>query len=307
MVALCECSQALRGVDGSDPDWWITWARQQSPTNPPPNPHSPHKSKIFHIPFSHAHHLPLFGRQPLSGWEGIHKAQISSDFCCPGPICHCRTLRWKAFAGRWQRYYCIYPSSSWILCWEIPQLLCKNELHWKVRESSKRRLSTAAAKWCIKDHKGISAGHGIPFCSVIQCGFINGRLRLSRNVFHDRFPVVFCPPRTHIVTYSSLRQCDDVLGNVMDEEMKIKIRRRWWLWLLLLIISIVSILIIRRKFRSQTSDNMDRWKEEQGRGREKRNIRRKKSKKKEDADAWKGRKVAKHCFSNDLGLRRVEK
>ena len=33
----------------------------------------------------------------------------------------------------------------------------------------------------------------------------------------------------------------------------------------------------RRKFRSQTSDNMDRWKAEQGRGREKRKIRREKS------------------------------
>ena len=33
----------------------------------------------------------------------------------------------------------------------------------------------------------------------------------------------------------------------------------------------------RRKFRSQTSDNMDRWKAEQGRSREKRKIRRKKS------------------------------
>ena len=32
----------------------------------------------------------------------------------------------------------------------------------------------------------------------------------------------------------------------------------------------------RRKFRSQTSDNMDRWKSEQGRGREKRKIRREK-------------------------------
>ena len=32
----------------------------------------------------------------------------------------------------------------------------------------------------------------------------------------------------------------------------------------------------RRKFRSQTSDNMDRWKAEQGRGREKRKIRKKK-------------------------------
>ena len=36
-------------------------------------------------------------------------------------------------------------------------------------------------------------------------------------------------------------------------------------------------VIIRRKFRSQTSDNMDRWKAELGRGREKRKIRRKKS------------------------------
>ena len=33
----------------------------------------------------------------------------------------------------------------------------------------------------------------------------------------------------------------------------------------------------RRKFRSQTSDNMDRWKAEQGRGREKKKIKRKKS------------------------------
>ena len=37
--------------------------------------------------------------------------------------------------------------------------------------------------------------------------------------------------------------------------------------------------IDRRKFRSQTSDNMDRWKAEQGRGREKRKIRREKSRK----------------------------
>ena len=36
-------------------------------------------------------------------------------------------------------------------------------------------------------------------------------------------------------------------------------------------------VVDRRKFRSQTSDNMDRWKAEQGRGREKRKIRRKKS------------------------------
>ena len=67
-----------------------------------------------------------------------------------------------------------------------------------------------------------------------------------------------------------------------------------------LIIHDSSILVdYRRKFRSQTSDNMDRWKAEQGRGREKRKIRREKIRrervrKKEDADARKGRKVAKH-------------
>ena len=39
----------------------------------------------------------------------------------------------------------------------------------------------------------------------------------------------------------------------------------------------MRIEVNRRKFRSQTSDNMDRWKAEQGRGREKRKIRREKS------------------------------
>ena len=58
--------------------------------------------------------------------------------------------------------------------------------------------------------------------------------------------------------------------------------------------------IYRRKFRSQTSDSMDRWKAEMGRGREKRRVEesrseKRKSQKKEDADARKGRKVAKHC------------
>ena len=56
----------------------------------------------------------------------------------------------------------------------------------------------------------------------------------------------------------------------------------------------------RRKFRSQTSDNMDRWKAETGRAREKRRVEerrseKRKSQKKEDPGARKGRKVAKHC------------
>ena len=66
------------------------------------------------------------------------------------------------------------------------------------------------------------------------------------------------------------------------------------------------ILDNRRKFRSQTSDNMDRWKAEMGRVREKRTVEerrieerkkseKRKSQKKEDAGARKGRKVAKHC------------
>ena len=45
---------------------------------------------------------------------------------------------------------------------------------------------------------------------------------------------------------------------------------------------------------------------EKGRAEERRSEKRK-SQKKEDAGARQGRKVAKHCFSNDLWLRRVEK
>ena len=62
----------------------------------------------------------------------------------------------------------------------------------------------------------------------------------------------------------------------------------------------ISLFIcVRRKFRSQTSDNVDRWKAEMGRVREEKRIRKKikkrKSPKKEDPGARKGRKVAKHC------------
>ena len=68
----------------------------------------------------------------------------------------------------------------------------------------------------------------------------------------------------------------------------------------------------RRKFRSQTSDNMDRWKAEQGRGREKRKMRRKKSRRervrrKKMQMREKVGKSRNTVFSNDLGLRRVEK
>ena len=63
--------------------------------------------------------------------------------------------------------------------------------------------------------------------------------------------------------------------------------------------------VYRRKFRSQTSDNMERWKAEQGRGIEKRKIRRERARRqkiqmrekvgKSRNTARKGRKVAKHC------------
>ena len=56
----------------------------------------------------------------------------------------------------------------------------------------------------------------------------------------------------------------------------------------------------RRKFRSQTSDNMDRWKskrweESEKRRAEERRSEKRKSEKKEDAGVRKGRNVAKHC------------
>ena len=56
----------------------------------------------------------------------------------------------------------------------------------------------------------------------------------------------------------------------------------------------------RRKFRSETSDNMDRRKAEMERVREKRRVEERRSEKrkrqkKEDAGARKGRKVARHC------------
>ena len=56
----------------------------------------------------------------------------------------------------------------------------------------------------------------------------------------------------------------------------------------------------RRKFRSQTSDDMDRWKQSRAEAEtrerlEERRSEKRKSQKKEDADARKGRKVTKHC------------
>ena len=67
----------------------------------------------------------------------------------------------------------------------------------------------------------------------------------------------------------------------------------------------------RRKFRSQTSDNMDRWKAEMGRVSEEKG-RRKKIKKEKVSEERRSRCAKRWeshltlCFSNDLWLRRVE-
>ena len=55
------------------------------------------------------------------------------------------------------------------------------------------------------------------------------------------------------------------------------------------------------------TDEKQRWKESEKRREEERRSRKRESQKTEDAGAGKGRKVAKHFFSNDLWLRRVEK
>ena len=55
------------------------------------------------------------------------------------------------------------------------------------------------------------------------------------------------------------------------------------------------------------TDEKQRWEESEKRREEERRSQKRKSQKKEDPSARKGRRLAKHCFSNDLWLRRVEK
>ena len=70
--------------------------------------------------------------------------------------------------------------------------------------------------------------------------------------------------------------------------------------------------IYRRKFRNQTSDNMDRWnsrggKSQRGEEKEERRSERRKSEKEEDAGARKNRKVAIHCVCPMICGSRVSK
>jgi len=74
----------------------------------------------------------------------------------------------------------------------------------------------------------------------------------------------------------------------------------------------MELMFHQKKFRSQTSDNMDRWKSRGGKSQrreeqKREGQRRERGEKKEDTGARKGSKAAKHCFSSDLWLRRVEK
>ena len=55
------------------------------------------------------------------------------------------------------------------------------------------------------------------------------------------------------------------------------------------------------------TDEKQRWEESEKRREEERISQKRQFQKTEDPGARKGRKVAKHCFSNDLWLRRVEK
>ena len=68
----------------------------------------------------------------------------------------------------------------------------------------------------------------------------------------------------------------------------------------IIIYYILVYLYYRRKFRSQTSDNMDRWEKQRWEKSEK-----EKEPEERNAAARKGRKAAIHC--NDLWLQRVEK
>ena len=123
---------------------------------------------------------------------------------------------------------------------------------------------------------------------------------------------------------------DDDKDLSAEEQAVPRLRHLWhsWNWTprkLRHCLMVEYVLFDRRKFKSQTSDNMDRWKsragqsqrreeksrEEKRREEKKEDQRRERVRRKQMQHARKGRKVAKHyvfpCFSNDLRLRRVEK
>ena len=81
----------------------------------------------------------------------------------------------------------------------------------------------------------------------------------------------------------------------------------WFFWVCLEICYPKIPFVNRRKFRSETSDNMDSWKAEVRRVRREK-IRRKKMQVREEVGtSWNTESRDSLCFSNDLWRRRVEK
>ena len=79
-----------------------------------------------------------------------------------------------------------------------------------------------------------------------------------------------------------------------------------------MVLSVIPVVIIEGKLEVKLPTNRQmekqRWEESERRRKEVRRSGKRKSEKKEDAGARKGRKVAIHCvFSNDLWLWRVKK
>ena len=69
----------------------------------------------------------------------------------------------------------------------------------------------------------------------------------------------------------------------------------------------ISLTILSKEVEKLNFRQYGQMKSRAGQRQREEKVQRRKSQKKEDADARKGRKVAIHCFSNDLWFRRVEK
>ena len=122
------------------------------------------------------------------------------------------------------------------------QSLNKSQQDWGKASRSRRFAGSPSGRWAWADMDWrVSSGCRFPDVAT--------KLTLDSPAIHDR----------------STLQCFDELVRGARSRAKG-----------LVIDTFFDCSYIRRKFRSQTSDNMDRWKAEHGRGREKRKIRREK-------------------------------
>ena len=140
----------------------------------------------------------------------------------------------------------------------------------------------------------------------------------SRGVFSCIFPcrlvILQCwgqsPPRTRRVLHTRplgmlIEQCNLQGWKTESEAEKVDLDEKWKVYILLTL-RLVEITR-RRKFRSETSDNMDSWK---SRGGKSQNWEEKKWEDQRRKKIQVREKVGKSrftVFSNDLWLRRVEK